>query len=1120
VGRDELPDDVPNPDQHTDTAVALSEQFLEVARRSKSEEDVKIGIEMALRPALEILEIDSTGRYDVTLLDGAADAIYGHVVIEYEKPGKIRTKSGYDETTGQLRQYLYSFAQEQASPEEALKRMVGVSIDGTSIVFCQYRTATADIGRLPGTQISLLPTQELVEGFEIRGPYDVTPESVALMLSCLRAMARPPLTAAALTREFGPEGDIARTVVPNLHSALDKPSEHVQMFFKEWTRLFGIVYGEDLRHTEKRARELGALYGIEAETPDLLGLLFAIHTYFALLMKLIAVELVALQRGALIEPFVRRLPGLPDKTFRDELSRLESGDLFSEYGIANFVEGDFFQWYLSSFDGKLAAGVRSLVQKLDEFEPTATTMEPEKAEDLLKELYQALIPRSLRHDLGEFYTPDWLATYLIDRAGYDGTPGKRVLDPSCGSGTFLVQLIRMLRRRCLEEQRDLRESAELILESITGFDINPLAVIAARTNYLLALGDLVRHVTPLDVPVYFADSVLTPAKLAGVLTPASLQAEELGEVYRYRTVVGEFPIPREVVEGGRMEGCATLIEQTLRSGYDAGAFAERAMTELGLTAPETAAGLKALFGKISELEAANLDGIWARILRNSVAPLAVGRYDFVIGNPPWIQWEDLAPDYRAATENLWLSYGLTPSAGSEQYELGKSKRDMSMLFSYVCTESYLKPGGVLAFLITQTVFQTATGEVFRRFRLPSGRGVQVMSADDFVEIKPFDAQNWSAAVVWKEGERTEYPVTYRLWRRLPGVRVRRSDSQERVELNTERIELAAEPLDTRRRESPWLLARRGAHGSLRHFQGTSPYRGSAGLVTWADGVYWLDVQGARGDGRVIVENLHDAGKLKLDRVRMAIEPDLLLPFVRWASIERWSATATHSLLLPHTAETGYRAIPEEEMRRRFPATLEYLYRFKQVLERRSGYRQLRQGQPFYICGNTGTDFRAPYKVVWRSMGTEVRAAILRHKDWWGHTAPEVHKNTVSFVPLQHEEEALYLCGMLNSSYITTYALGSSVRGGKSFAGTGLLNSIAVPQYDASDYAHQRVIDIAAGAIANPLEEDRDELDETTAFVWGIDERTLDSLRETRDVFVKPELPEIALPSGDAQFDLT
>ena len=52
--------------------------------------------------------------------------------------------------------------------------------------------------------------------------------------------------------------------------------------------------------------------------------------------------------------------------------------------------------------------------------------------------------------------------------------------------------------------------AKKVLENIVGFDLNPLAVIAARTNYLLAFGDLIRYARPVEIPVYNCDAILTP----------------------------------------------------------------------------------------------------------------------------------------------------------------------------------------------------------------------------------------------------------------------------------------------------------------------------------------------------------------------------------------------------------------------------------------------------------------------------------------------------------------------------------------------------------------------------------------------------------------------------------
>ena len=149
-----------------------------------------------------------------------------------------------------------------------------------------------------------------------------------------------------------------------------------------------------------------------------------------------------------------------------------------------------------------------------EYEPATATLAPEATRDLLKKLYQDLVPQELRHDLGEYYTPDWLAELLLNEVGYTGNPDDRLLDPACSSGTFLVLAIHRILDYAQDSMacraRGERELVSQILENLVGFDLNPLAVIAARTNYLLALGPLARHLTGKDIPIYLCDSILTP----------------------------------------------------------------------------------------------------------------------------------------------------------------------------------------------------------------------------------------------------------------------------------------------------------------------------------------------------------------------------------------------------------------------------------------------------------------------------------------------------------------------------------------------------------------------------------------------------------------------------------
>ena len=131
-----------------------------------------------------------------------------------------------------------------------------------------------------------------------------------------------------------------------------------------------------------------------------------------------------------------------------------------------------------------------------------------------------------------------------------------------------------------------------------------------------------------------------------------------------------------------------------------------------------------------------------------------GKFDFVAGNPPWVNWESLPENYRNGTKELWRDYKLFTLSGMDA-RLGGGKKDISILFTYRCLDRYLKEGGNFAFLITQTVFKTkGAGEGFRRFKIKE-EPIKVVKVHDLVEIKPFEgANNRTAAIFIKLTFRT------------------------------------------------------------------------------------------------------------------------------------------------------------------------------------------------------------------------------------------------------------------------------------------------------------------------------------------------------------------------------
>ena len=111
---------------------------------------------------------------------------------------------------------------------------------------------------------------------------------------------------------------------------------------------------------------------------------------------------------------------------------------------------------------------------------------------------------------GEFYTPEWLARLVLEESGYDGAPGRRLLDPSCGPGVFLVLAIERARRHGSAAGEAKRETARRILADIHGFELNPDSAAAARANYLEAMGELRDEVPGCEAPVRCLDAILHP----------------------------------------------------------------------------------------------------------------------------------------------------------------------------------------------------------------------------------------------------------------------------------------------------------------------------------------------------------------------------------------------------------------------------------------------------------------------------------------------------------------------------------------------------------------------------------------------------------------------------------
>ncbi|NIQ82350.1 MAG: N-6 DNA methylase, partial [Anaerolineae bacterium] len=825
----------------------------------------------------------------------------------------------------------------------------------------------------------------------------------------------------------------------------------------------------------------------------------------ATFIKLLAVQIASFYAFPRLGTGLQQVANYSSDQLRAYLVKMERGGVFKDFGINNFLEGDFFGWYLDIWDEEIDRAAREIIKQLANYSLVTLDVDPEATRDLLKRLYQNLMPKQLRHDLGEYYTPDWLAERLLnqlDGGDFRGDPDKRLLDPACGSGTFLVLAIRKIRQRCADQMIPEHQALEKILANVVGFDLNPLAVISARTNYVLALGDLLQHRRgEINIPVYLADSILAPS--AAVTADGQMSLDK-GAALFFRTAVGTFSVPRALVSAQYIDQLANLLEDCVTSRLSPETFRSRLLHTFPLDERKEAGDIEvalALFNRLAELDREEINGIWARIIKNAFAPLFCGEFDYVAGNPPWVNWANLPDDYRQSIAPLWQTYDLFPHKGLRA-KLGSAMDDISILMLYVAADRYLTMSGRLGFVITQTVFKTVGGGAgFRRFKLGKSAPIKIVFVDDMVRLNPFeDAQNRTSVVIMRKGARTTYPVRYAYWRKATkGVGIGAHLSLAEVISLTNRVQWVARPIDGRDTTSPWVTARPKAVAALGRAVGNGYYRARVGVHTvGSNGVNWVEITGVRPDGCLVVSNLTEEAKIKVDNVQAPIERDFVFPLLRGRDVERWGANASCHMIIPHNPSQPERAFPEGRMATEFPKTYAFLKRFEDVLRgRKSPIIQMHlKREPFYFVYAVGPYTFSPVKVVWREVADFLTAAVVSPRD--GRPVVPDHKLTLVEVP--SEREGHYLCACLNGSVaqfiVKSYSIETSIS-------THVLNYVKIPQFDRGDPTHRELSRLSAAAHEAAARGDAEtvaqieaEIDEQTKALWGLTDAELKDIRDS------------------------
>jgi SAM-dependent methyltransferase len=731
---------------------------------------------------------------------------------------------------------------------------------------------------------------------------------------------------------------------------------------------------------------------------------------------------------------------------------LLGGQRFETAGIHGVVEADFFDWVIEVPGG--AGFIRTLARRLARFDWTAVE------HDVLKVLYESVIGTATRKRLGEYYTPDWLADRVVDAAVTDPL-SQRVLDPACGSGTFLFHAVRRYLAASEVAGQPTAAALAALPGRVIGVDLHPVAVALARVTYLLAIGRdrLVDPTRPaITVPVYLGDSVQWSQRLDlfgdGYLTIPTGSGDQLFDA--------ELRFPEHLLDdAARFDALVTALADLAAKPRTPGVTPKlpTGLVQRLAIDPADLPVLQDNYALLCRLHDEDRDHIWGYYVRNLARPLWLTRpghrVDVLVGNPPWLSYRYMPADMQTRFRQLCGERGLW--AGAEV----ATQQDLSALFAARTIQQYLKDGGRFAFVMPNAVLDRDYYAGFRTGSWPeAGEPTHVAFGGswDLRRLRPHFFPR-GAAVVFGTRTTTATPLpqhTERWTGRLP----RRADTWASVETAIGR-------------ESAALASRAGA--------ATSPYgpRFANGATIFPRMLFFVTTPNAGplglAAGRQQVRSATSSTEKKpwkeLPRLDGVVEAEFIRPVLLGESLLPHRLLPARKAVLPlEGSQLLDRDHPHLDL---YPGLADWWHQAENTwtAHRSSQALNLRQ-QLDYRRKLTGQLPAAPLRVVYGKSGMHVAAALVEDRN-------AVIDHALYWATVTSREEGRYLCALLNSPVLTDLVRPLMSYGKDERHVDKHLWQLLIPTFDPADSEHQRLADL--GAQATQLIADLP-IDETSNFV--------------------------------------
>lgn len=764
-------------------------------------------------------------------------------------------------------------------------------------------------------------------------------------------------------------------IVYNINKEIDEKNE----VYENWCNSFIYCYGDlnkkdNTANAKKCVETINKLYNINIKNDNIYKFIFSLQATYIILLKLLVFDSFLIDNKIEIN--------------KTDFISLMSGEIIERKIEHKIWDIDWFYVVVDFWNniGELINNFNKKILKYDDNEEIDYSVAEE-----FKKMYEYLFPKEIRHSLGEYYTPFWLADDMYTNLNkYNQISSKTsFIDPTCGSGIFL---------ECL-----LKKNKKISTNSIYGFDINIIAVLTTKIVILYNRGIN----TSLNI---FQNDIL--------MYPSLINEDSLFDNYYNIYIYGnKFSFPKEMFENKQK-----LID-----------YFEKSLND-----EETE--LYAQLNKYDEIS----KKIYINLLNERIEAIYIKNIDFVIGNPPWINWEYLPEISKELTKKIWIKYGLFEQNGQK---LSFSKEDISLLVTYIAIDKLLKKHGIISFVIRMGSFKSKQNGVgFRNFKLGMyGEDIKVIHVDDFSNVNVFPgAINTSCVAYMEKGEKTTYPVPFSKCTLKNGEIIK-----------TDEIAMPT----TSEKNSMWLNTTREKLKQEQLVLGKNNYKARTGVFTGgANAVYWIRILRQLDNGNILIENVVERAKRKAPKVQFEIEKGLVYELCRGAELGKESKNEIF-IICPHTKLTKMKAIDLEKMKKEYPLTLNYLTQFKNILDDRKGFaswEKSNQKDSFYAIQRIGEYTFKKYKVAWKYISKKFEVFLINNSE------NEMLENKlvlpsekIMYIGLDDKDEANYLAGILNSNIVKetveSFMTETSIS-------THVLDKLKIENYDPNNIIHKEIAD--------------------------------------------------------------